>query len=493
MMRTTLLFKCLALFAFLLLAACGGGGAGESDGGDGGAGGGGGGTTYDLQVTVSGLTGTGLVLQNDGGDDLGIDNDGQHTFATALPNNAAYNVQVSVHPTGPQTCTVSNGSGTVSGADITNVTVQCANAVPHTLYANVSGLVGSGLVLQNDGANNLSISSNGTGQFPNPIYADRNYSVTVASQPSMPNQTCVVADATGVVSGNVTVDVTCTTNPTYSVGGTITGLANDGLVLQNDGGDNLNIDRDDTGFTMPTELYNDTAYDITVGTQPSGQVCSVTNGNGRIDNADVTDIAVNCQTALSYDVSVTVTGLSGSGLVLQNNGGDNLMVGGNTLHTFTTQILDGRMYNVTVATQPTSPDQTCTVTSGSGVIAGSDVSDIIVTCEAVVEYTLSVNVQGLNGAGLVLQNNGGNDLAVVADGVFNFSEPVYEARAYDVTVASQPVAPPSDQRCTVASGSGGHGRGYHRRRYLRGHRHVHHWRYRQRPYGNRIGVTKQRW
>lgn len=85
---------------------------------------------HTIGGTVSGLNGT-LVLQNNGTDDLTLTNDGSFVFFTTLPNGVSYNVTVLTQPTG-QSCTVTNGSGTMSGADITNVSVTCAVPVPGT-------------------------------------------------------------------------------------------------------------------------------------------------------------------------------------------------------------------------------------------------------------------------------------------------------------------------------------------------------------------------
>ena len=81
--------------------------------------------TFTIGGTVSGLLGSGMVLQNSGGDNLAISGDGAFTFATAIVDSTAYNVTVLTQPTGPsQTCTIANSSGTVS-ANVTNVTVTC--------------------------------------------------------------------------------------------------------------------------------------------------------------------------------------------------------------------------------------------------------------------------------------------------------------------------------------------------------------------------------
>ena len=80
--------------------------------------------TYSVGGTVSGLSGT-VVLQDNGADQLSVSASGSFTFATQLASGAAYNVTVQANPSG-QTCTVSNGSGTVGSANVTNVAVSCA-------------------------------------------------------------------------------------------------------------------------------------------------------------------------------------------------------------------------------------------------------------------------------------------------------------------------------------------------------------------------------
>jgi hypothetical protein len=82
----------------------------------------------------------------------------------------------------------------------------------------------------------------------------------------------------------------------------------------------------------------------------------------------------------TYTVSGTVTGLTGSGLVLHNNGGDKLPVAADGAIVFQTKIASGATYNVTVFTQPTSPAQTCAITHGSGTMGSSDVANVTVSC-----------------------------------------------------------------------------------------------------------------
>jgi trimeric autotransporter adhesin len=84
--------------------------------------------------------------------------------------------------------------------------------------------------------------------------------------------------------------------------------------------------------------------------------------------------------ATQYSVGGTVTGLSGTGLVLQNNLSDSLSVGANGSFAFGTLLSPGNAYGVSVLTQPSSPTQLCSVSNGSGLIGSANVNTIAVTC-----------------------------------------------------------------------------------------------------------------
>lgn len=83
---------------------------------------------YTLGGSVSGLTGTGLVLgESHSAQTLPVSANGSIAFAAPLADAAAYAVTVLAQPTSPaQTCTVAQGSGTVSGANVTNIAVSCS-------------------------------------------------------------------------------------------------------------------------------------------------------------------------------------------------------------------------------------------------------------------------------------------------------------------------------------------------------------------------------
>lgn len=114
--------------------------------------------------SVIGLTGTGLVLQKNGGDNLAISVNGSFTFASGVASGAAYAVTVVVQPSG-QTCAVQNGSGTASAA-VTNIAVTCNSATRLALVANSNANTLS-ILRADPGTGALtSIGTTGAGSFP---------------------------------------------------------------------------------------------------------------------------------------------------------------------------------------------------------------------------------------------------------------------------------------------------------------------------------------
>jgi hypothetical protein len=406
--------------------------------------------TYSVGGMVTGLSGTGLVLQNNAGDDFAVGADGSFTFPTKLAVGASYAVTIKTQPTAPsQTCTISGGEGQIAGGDVSSVVVNCA-ADNFTVGGTLSGLVGTGLTLQNNGGSDIVVSANGTFTFPAQVASGSAYAVTVKSQPGSPSQTCVVTAGTGTVTnGNVVTPlVNCSTNK-FPVGGIVSGLAGTGLVLQNNAGETQTVNNNGA-YAFPTPISSGAAYAVTIKTQPTNptQTCVVTNGTGTVAGAAITTAAVSCTTN-SYTVGGTIAGLAGTGLVLQDNAGDDLTLAANaTTFTFATKVLSGASYAVTVKTQPTNPSQTCTVASGTGVVAGGNVVAPVVTCSTN-KYAVGGTVSGLTGT-VVLQNNGADSLSRNANGTFTFATPIVSGTTYAVTVATQP----TNETCAVANGTG---------------------------------------
>jgi hypothetical protein len=81
--------------------------------------------------------------------------------------------------------------------------------------------------------------------------------------------------------------------PTYSIGGTITGLSGSGLTIAY-GSQTLSPATGAATFVFPTAMSAGTAYSVTVQSQPAGQTCLVTNGTGTVGPANVTTIQLSC-------------------------------------------------------------------------------------------------------------------------------------------------------------------------------------------------------
>jgi hypothetical protein len=139
----------------------------------------------------------------------------------------------------------------------------------------------------------------------------------------------------------------------------------------------------------------------------------------------------------SFSIGGTVSGLSGSGLVLQLNGGSALMILGNGAFTFPTQIARGSNFTVSASVQPLNPSQTCSIANGSGRIMAA-ISNVAVTCTTN-SFKVGVTVSGLAGSGLVLINNGADNLTRNGNGAAQFMTAVLSGASYDVRVLTQPV------------------------------------------------------
>src|SRR5579859_4710015 len=172
---------------------------------------------------------------------------------------------------------------------------------------------------------------------------------------------------------------------TYSVGGTVAGLATGvSVVLQNSGGNNTTVSANGS-FSFATAVTNGTAYAVTVLTQPTGQICTVSAGSGTVAGANVTGVQVACVTN-TYTISGTVTGLNtGAQVTVLNNTGNSTTVKANGAFSFTTPVTYNGSYAVTVATQPIA--QVCTVTGGTGTVT-ANVSGVAVVCGPATELVI---------------------------------------------------------------------------------------------------------
>lgn len=142
---------------------------------------------------------------------------------------------------------------------------------------------------------------------PNPLVAGQTYTAVFTSYGGG-------TGASGLGTG--TFDVAPAVTPAFWLGGTLSGLgAGKSIVLQNSGGNNLTLSASGN-FYFSTALPDTTAYSVTVLTQPVGQTCSVTSGSGSIAGANVSNVAVACNTGAPTASAVTISGAALDGRTL---------------------------------------------------------------------------------------------------------------------------------------------------------------------------------
>jgi 6-phosphogluconolactonase len=172
---------------------------------------------------------------------------------------------------------------------------------------------------------------------------------------------------------------------TYTLGGTITGMVGSGLTLADNGSAFASIEYPADGSypSLLGEYLPGTTYNVTVATQPTNpsQTCVIAHGAGTVGGANVTDIAITCTTN-HYTLGGTVMGLTGSGLVLSDAGGEHLAVNASGPFQFKTSVPSGSTYAVTIAAQPNSPAQRCMVLNGTGTgtVGAANVTTASIVC-----------------------------------------------------------------------------------------------------------------
>ena len=162
----------------------------------------------------------------------------------------------------------------------------------YSIGGSVSGLTGT-LVLQNNGASDLTVTRNGGFTLASLVPQGSAYRVTVLTQPA--NQLCTVANGVGIATANVSnVAVTCVTQATYTIGGTISGLNSAGLQISAGSTNTVSPASGATTFTLPEAVTGDVTYDVGITAQPAGHTCVILDARGIVGSSDVEDIEVRC-------------------------------------------------------------------------------------------------------------------------------------------------------------------------------------------------------
>ncbi|MDR3479043.1 MAG: hypothetical protein P4M14_13560 [Gammaproteobacteria bacterium] len=179
---------------------------------------------YTVGGTITGLSGGTLTLLNNGVDAISKTANGSFTFPISISHGSTYNVTVqSPQPTN-QTCSVTNGSGTMGSGPVTNITVTCSTNA-YTVGGTIAGLSSGTLTLLNNGGDAISETANVSFTFPTPVAQGSAYNVTV-QLPQPTGQRCTIIGGSGMMgSGPVSsVSVSCSAIPPTTITVTSTGI-----------------------------------------------------------------------------------------------------------------------------------------------------------------------------------------------------------------------------------------------------------------------------
>ncbi|MEM1080748.1 MAG: Ig-like domain-containing protein [Pseudomonadota bacterium] len=173
---------------------------------------------FTIGGTVSGLAAeSSVTLQNNGGDDLVVDANGNFTFTTPVFDLADYTVTVVAQPDTPlQRCAVASGTGQVNGGNVTTVVVDCALA--YTVGGTAIGLQLPGLVLELNETSMLMFDQDAAYQFTDRLVDGDSFNVIALLAPD--DHDCQLSNSAGVIAGNNITDanVSCTTDIFFSDG-----------------------------------------------------------------------------------------------------------------------------------------------------------------------------------------------------------------------------------------------------------------------------------
>ncbi len=126
--------------------------------------------------------------------------------------------------------------------------------------------------------------------------------------------------AASVATGSAVALVVSSGPPTYTIGGTLIGLAQSATVQVLNGNDSLPVSANGS-FSLPTSVASGGTYNVSVGTSTT-QTCGVQNGAGTVASANVTAVVVYCSynvTAATLKATLTSVGVGIINLQSINN------------------------------------------------------------------------------------------------------------------------------------------------------------------------------
>jgi D-alanyl-D-alanine dipeptidase len=239
--------------------------------------------TYAVGGSVSGLaSGQTVTVANVSGLSASFSANGTYTFVANVPGGANYSLSISAQPVG-QTCSISNASGTIAGAGVSNVTVNCVNIL-YTVGGTVSGLAnGQNVTVADASGVSARFSANGAYTFVANVSSGATFNLSVTAQPV--GQICSISNASGTIigAGVSSVSVNCINNFLNLLAGNVggSGVA-DGTGTVARFRNPQGIATDAVGNVYVSDVSNHTIRKIS----PAGEVITLAGSAGRPGSAD---------------------------------------------------------------------------------------------------------------------------------------------------------------------------------------------------------------
>jgi hypothetical protein len=183
---------------------------------------------------------------------------------------------------------------------------------------------------------------------------------------------------------------------TQAIRGTISNLAGPGLQLQLNGAFSFSIAAGSTSFLFPNTLTPGQNYNVSIAAQPPPQTCTASNNSGTTGNSDITNVSVSCSgfsvggtfsTNLGNPLPSILAGLTVPVFLDYGSGLERLDVSLlQTQFVFNTLLQTGQSFSIlpagttTFTVGPYTVSFSCAVTNGSGVIAGSNITNVVYFC-----------------------------------------------------------------------------------------------------------------
>lgn len=325
---------------------------------------------FQVGGVANGLQGNLRMRINDT-EEITVSQAGEFAFATDFVHKDSYNVQIAEQPPG-QTCQLSKGQGRLALSDIKNVLIDCVTNT-HRLGGKIEGLKAP-LTLTLNGEESLTLTGAGEFHFKTPVVYGSPYKVDVTEQPK--GQQCQLKQAEGTVAGDVLDVLVQCAAVQYKLGGMVSGLSGAFQLMLNNRQEVMAIPGNGP-FEFATRLVSGQRYNVILDTQPSGQVCRVTNGVGRMGVKDIRNVMIECDFQ-SFKLGGMVSGLKGALKLALNGGKETLPLTSNGMFAFSSALQTGESYNVSVAVQPVG--QQCDVRKGQGNINAANIVDVKVIC-----------------------------------------------------------------------------------------------------------------